>query len=790
MATSGRHNNNNNNNKTIVDFCIRPLQTRDVAAAAALLAHSVPAHNALDAAVGGSRAYLERTVPLLLARVVPQWLSLVAVTTNTDKAARVIGVLLAEDAAVSRRQPLVLAPTTDERERERRRPLSELIDELRAAAPPLDTAECGRTVHVLMQASAPTHQRRGVATALMAEIERIAAERGFADLRAECVGAPSVALWLKRGASVRFEAKLAQHSFAPFAALAGKERAAAVELRLPASSLDSVYVCDVDPSQEGDRRVEQKQKQNQEDDCSVQQEEHTQQQQQQGHCRSPAWEGCSEDGAQLLVRAQQIVCKLHADPPRSRALQKDDIDKILARYRGTSLPEEGASIDAVLAELERAMRESCANPQHGSQFAFTPGGGLWAGAVADLLTAAVNRNLLASSPAPALFQLEHNVIRWLCTAIGFARGGGVLTSGGSQSLWTATVAALHRARSLAQKRPLVAYVGRNAHHAVAKAWRLAGMPAAALRAVACRGPDDGLVLDVSDLAHQLEADVGRGGRFPALVFASGGSTFTGCVDSLDAVADVCERFGAWMHVDCAYGGGFLLSTLARPTFAGIERAHSVTIDAHKALFTPFGTGALLVRDTSLLTATFGEQKEENDGSEAQEHQSQRGRILLFEESSDDFAALGLELSRPFRALRLWLPFKLYGAARFRSALDDRVRWARDVANGVVADLRRGDGWHARVLTAPVLSILNITAMPPTSPLDVDGDIATAAQIDRFNRLWIDAVNDTQEALLSGVCLPGVAYTAVRVCVLSAMTERRHVEGLIAALRSTFEIVSI
>jgi aromatic-L-amino-acid decarboxylase len=196
------------------------------------------------------------------------------------------------------------------------------------------------------------------------------------------------------------------------------------------------------------------------------------------------------------------------------------------------------------------------------------------------------------------------------------------------------------------------YVSERAHHSVTKAARLAGLHPEAVRIVAtdARGR-----LDAADLRRALDDDRARG-RWPFLIVGVAGSTDTGAIDPLVELADIAEGAGAWLHVDAAYGGFFAMTERGRTRLAGIERADSITVDAHKGLFLPYGVAAILVRDPAALV-------EAHEGSGAYLRDVPRIEDL------PHYFERGPELTRPFRGAAVWFPLHFHGTAAFARELD-------------------------------------------------------------------------------------------------------------------------
>jgi aromatic-L-amino-acid decarboxylase len=228
------------------------------------------------------------------------------------------------------------------------------------------------------------------------------------------------------------------------------------------------------------------------------------------------------------------------------------------------------------------------------------------------------------------------------------------------------------------------------------------------------------------------------------VVSTAGTTNTGAVDPLDAIADLCERAGLWHHVDGAYGAFFHVVEPLRPLLAGLPRADSLSLDPHKGLFLPYGTGALLVRDGSALRAV---------------HAVQASYLPpAVDEEFYDPAQHGPELSRGFPGLRVWLTIKTFGAARLRAAIAEK----RALAVAAADRLARVPG--IALVAPPQLSLFAFRLEPPG---------ASPAVRDDATRRLLERVNARGRAMLTGCTLDG--QFLARVCVLSFRTRRSHLE---------------
>ncbi|MEB3323654.1 MAG: pyridoxal-dependent decarboxylase, partial [Synechococcaceae cyanobacterium] len=283
---------------------------------------------------------------------------------------------------------------------------------------------------------------------------------------------------------------------------------------------------------------------------------------------------------------------------------------------------------------------------------------------------------------------------------------------------------------------------------------LAGFPPDAIRVVPC---DDRFRMPLDVLGDMIAADR-RAGRRPFLVVASGGTVNTGAVDDLTRLADLASAERLWLHVDAAYGGFFVLTERGRQALAGIELADSVTLDPHKGLFLPYGTGCLLVRDPHTLRTA---------------HAAEGAYLPTMQDQADfvDYCQLSPELSRPFRGLRLWLPFKLLGVAPFRAALDEKLdlaRYATDALRSIP---------DVTIVAEPELSLVAFRLEPPGLDPEAVNDL---------NRRLLDAVNRRKRVYITGTAVNG--RYLLRICVLSFRTHRDRVDAGLDDIRAAVQAI--
>lgn len=409
---------------------------------------------------------------------------------------------------------------------------------------------------------------------------------------------------------------------------------------------------------------------------------------------------------------------------------------------GNFPPHEGTPIGEILRVFSEALPQSL-NTAAPGYFAYIPGGGLYAAALADFMACATNRYVGIRGAAPALAQIELNVIRWFCRWMGYGSDAmGILTSGGSLANFSAFVTAR---TALLPENFLKGtfYCSSQAHHSVSKAAHLAGFPRSNMRIVQT---DAGLRMDLTHLSRLVSSDR-MAGNTPFMVVANGGTTNTGAIDPLEGITDLARAQNLWLHVDAAYGGFFNITSRGEKALAGIDGADSITLDPHKGLFLPYGTGCLLVRRGDLLrNAHRGEAEylKDLDGRE-----------------SFNFSDYSPELSRDFRGLRAWLPLTLHGSQAFIDALDEKLDLAR------YAYERLSMSGLFEMEHPPELSLLAFRGLPHK------GDP------DEFNRMLLSRVNSEKRVFLSSTLLDN--KVTLRLCMLNFRSHHDRVAEAVESL---------
>jgi aromatic-L-amino-acid decarboxylase len=433
--------------------------------------------------------------------------------------------------------------------------------------------------------------------------------------------------------------------------------------------------------------------------------------------------------------------------PTAPSWDHEGVKELAEAFRRTPIPESGGRFEDVLERLRPAFAKALGTTGPG-YLAYIPGGGIPTAGLASVLANVTNRFVNVAFGAPALATLEEATLRWLAVLMGYPEtAGGIFTSGGSLSN-LAAICAARAARLGGENEGGTLYYSEQTHASVAKAARVAGFTGRALRPIAV---DARLRLVPESLERALAEDEAAGRR-PFLVVTNAGTTNTGAVDPTPAVVEIARRHGLWVHADAAYGGFFRIVPDEGPRLLpGLEDCDSITLDPHKGLFLPYGTGCLLVRDVEALRRAHGSQ-----ASYLQDTMGMDG-VMNFTDYSP-------ELSRDFRGLRVWLPFMVHGVGAFRAQLAEKLALSRRAYE------RLREEALFEMLDEPQLSIVAFRARPPAGH---------ALDADAFGAEVLKRVNARKRVFLSSTAIEG--RYVLRICVVSFRTHEAHVDDAVDSL---------
>ncbi|HEX8457695.1 MAG TPA: aminotransferase class I/II-fold pyridoxal phosphate-dependent enzyme [Pyrinomonadaceae bacterium] len=489
--------------------------------------------------------------------------------------------------------------------------------------------------------------------------------------------------------------------------------------------------------------------------------------------RASSLDIADEAVAELAARAVALVSEYFRDVSAAPVLRYTGATELAAQF-DAPLPVAPGALEELFADCRRIF-EGSRHSGHPRFFGYVASPATPIGAFADLIASALNQNVPAWRSAPTATHVEHTVIRWLAALIGYGGDArGLLTSGGSMANLNALYVA-HRTKARGdvsrkglwrEARPATVYVSDQAHMSIAKAAGILGLGREQVRVVES---DENFRMDVRRLRAAVERDL-RDNFEPCCVVASAGTVNTGAIDPLATVAAVAREYDLWFHVDGAYGALAAVDASKRARFAGLDAADSVALDPHKWLYTPVDCGCLLFRDAARVRAAWAE--------------SEADYIKIFEERTDEsyaFFDYGVELSRRFRALKIWMLLRYYGAQKIVNAIADD----NTLADYFGARVRASEDFE---LLAPVeLSICCFRYVPTAARARLDS-------VDALERARAEAeVNELNERIMRAVQRGGRAYVsnaslrgrfALRACIVNFRTTRRDIDATLDIIRET------
>src|SRR6478672_1669688 len=476
----------------------------------------------------------------------------------------------------------------------------------------------------------------------------------------------------------------------------------------------------------------------------------------------------------LSSRVTQLVTEYFSEVSTLPVFPETSGGKTILKI-GATLPLVGEPLEQLLEDCQTIIANSRHNG-HPRFFGYVASPATAPGAFADLIASTLNANVTSWRSGPAATEIEHTVIAWLASLIGYGsdvhRVQGLLTSGGSMANMTALLMA-HRAKSEPDvaatglwnlAAPMTIYASDQIHMSIPKAADILGLGRSQVRLVPC---DDRFRMNIARLRQTIADDLSSGLK-PFCVVGSAGTVNTGAVDPLDQIADLANEFNLWFHIDGAYGALAALDETRRPLFRGLDRADSVSLDPHKWLYVPIDSGCLLFREEARARAAFS-----FDGADY---------IKVHEQNQDEAFAFwnyGPELSRRFRALKIWLTLRYYGVQRIARSISEDNAMATYLGEQVEA------APDFELLAAPELSICCFRYLPPAlrSPRKSAIDAANAsvdAELDQLNTDIMNAVQRGGRAYLSSATIGG--KFALRACITNFRTTRANIDQTLDIIR--------
>ncbi len=447
-------------------------------------------------------------------------------------------------------------------------------------------------------------------------------------------------------------------------------------------------------------------------------------------------------GYQVVDMLVEHIANVHEKP-----VTRNKDRATLARLLHEPPPNDGQDLDTILRTVRDNVFANVMHLDHPRFFAFTPGPSNFVSVMGDALASGFNVFAGVFLEGSAAAQIELTVLDWLRELCGFPdSAGGVLVSGGSVANLTALAAA--RKTVLGDDwREGVLYCSDQTHSSIGRAVGVLGFRANQLRQIPS---DDGLRLSVEALRRAVQQDRADGRR-PFCVIANAGTINTAAVDPLSEIADLCKREQLWFHVDGAYGAAAILTAEGRTALTGLDRADSLTLDPHKWLFQPYEVGCVLLRDRRLLEQTFHVLPEYL-------------KVILGAADGVNFCDYGLQLTRGFRALKLWMSIKAFGLDAFRGAIELGLANARFVERR----LRENEQWE--VVTQANLGVVTFRYRPLR---------VSEAEVKRINLAISERIGSDGFAMVMTTEVGG--KTVLRICTINPRTTEQDITETIRRL---------
>lgn len=416
-----------------------------------------------------------------------------------------------------------------------------------------------------------------------------------------------------------------------------------------------------------------------------------------------------------------------------------------------SPPQSGEAMDAILSDFREIIVPATTHWNHPDFLAYFANSATGEGVIGEMLTAALNVNAMLWKSGPAQTELESRTLDWLRQMMGLADGfTGTITDTASSSTLYALAAAREMAPQLSLRekgmsgRPelprLLVYASEEAHSSIDKAVMTLGLGRENLRHVPT---DSDLGMDAAALDRMI-ADDRKSGAIPLAVVACVGTTSTTAIDPVAAIAGICEREGIWLHVDAAYGGSAAILPEMRHILDGCDSAHSLVVNPHKWLLTPMDCSVLFTRRPDLLKRAF---------------QVVPDYLTVTEpDSVVNLMDFGVSLGRRFRALKLWMVIRSYGADGLAAVIREHIRLCAELAKKIEIE----PGFE--LLAKPKFSTVVFRHRKGNTP----------AEMNEHNRRIVETVNATRQTFVSHTTVRG-AY-AVRIAIGNIHTGESHVSA--------------
>lgn len=454
-------------------------------------------------------------------------------------------------------------------------------------------------------------------------------------------------------------------------------------------------------------------------------------------------------GYQVIDILVEHFYKLREKPIGNKASRQE-----LKNLLDTPVPKEGESCDAVLQVVMEHVLSNVMHTDHPRFFGWVPGPSNYVSVMADLLASGFNVFSGVWLVGSGAAQIEITTLQWLIQLMHMpCSSGGIFVSGGS----VANLTGLSVARQIKLNNQIdraVVYCSDQTHSSNDRALKILNFTPDQIIRIPT---DKHFRLDIQKLISQIKKDK-KEGKQPFCIIANAGTTNTGAIDPLIEIHEICRKENLWMHVDGAYGAAGMLSKKGQKLLKGIELADSLTIDPHKWLFQPYEIGCLIVKDKQWLSETF-------------ETRAPYLKDTQPEEEEYNFSNAGIQLTRNFRALKLWMSLKVFGVDAFEDAITKGISLASKAEKKIL----QFSDWE--IVTPSQLGIITFRFAPA---------YLSPEEINTINKKIIEKIIQSQYAIVSSTVLHG--KVVLRMCTINPRTTQGDIRQTIAKLNEIAEEV--
>lgn len=459
----------------------------------------------------------------------------------------------------------------------------------------------------------------------------------------------------------------------------------------------------------------------------------------------------------LLKETCDIITRTHSSLEKRKVFSAQSPDQVASLFE-EPLPQHGVEWDQLLAKIEKDVIGNATLNVGPNFYSYVLSPGNQAGLAAEFISTYLNNNPAKWHLSASGVELEKLVIKWITQFIGYdEEAGGILVSGGSM----ANLTCLNVARNIKSNLnvseqglfgipPMTIYVSNQVHYCIDKAVSMLGIGKDQVRKVPV---DEQFKMDTHQLEEMIKSDLQKG-LTPFCVVASGGTVNTGTVDPMEEIHGICKKYDLWFHVDAAYGGPAAGTQLAGEEFKGMEKADSMALDPHKWFYVPIEAGCVLVREKAHLKETF----------------SLIPEYLMVDKLANDnrtdFMEYGMQLTRHFRSLKIWMTFKAYGAAKLRKAIE------HDILKTKYLEKKLKDLKEIEIISPARLSIICFRYVPQGFQEDEEYlellNQSLILDLEKDGRVFVTGTNINHKI-------------ALRVCIVNHRTQQRHLDYLVEVI---------